>query len=313
MSGGPVGPVGEATFRCAAASAADEEPLAGSAPTETLWLLVEQPGPWGRKALKESRLPDAVAAHLRELDGVAGARVQLVRRPGRPENADAARRVFLARRGEAGFAVASALLADDEVLALTPDHLRAGTAPGFAPYDAPLWLVCTNGRRDVCCAELGRPVVDALAARWPDGTWETTHLGGHRFSATLLALPSGLTLGRLDAGDAVPVCAAVAAGEVPVARTRGRAGDPGAVQAADLHLRTLLALRAADDVRREPDAQPDAQPGARPVFTVRRAGGVERWECTVTTGRGEPRRQSCGDDKVKPAATYAVDAERVDG
>lgn len=293
-------------FRCAAASSADDEPLAGTAPTETHWLLVEQAGPWGRKALKESRLPDDVAAHLRALDGLPGVRVQLVRRPGRAApGAGDARRVHLARREGAGFAVTSALLdGPDALLALTPDHLAAGTAPGFAPYDAPLWLVCTNGRRDVCCAELGRPVVDALAERWPEGTWETTHLGGHRFSATLLALPSGLTLGRLDAAGAAAVCAEVEAGGVPVDHARGRAGDPAPVQAAELHLRGQLRVDAADAVRREPG------PDDAPVFVVARDGAAERWACAVVTGRGEPRRQSCGDDKVKPAATFAVTAAR---
>ncbi|OEV07469.1 sucrase ferredoxin, partial [Streptomyces nanshensis] len=44
---------------CATASRDLAEPLAGTAATARTWLLIEQPGPWGRKALTQSRLdPD---------------------------------------------------------------------------------------------------------------------------------------------------------------------------------------------------------------------------------------------------------------
>ncbi|HEY1135329.1 MAG TPA: hypothetical protein VGE77_12220, partial [Nocardioides sp.] len=52
------------TNRCTALSAAAGEDQAGTAPTEGTWLLVEQPGAWGRKALRESDLPAEVAALL---------------------------------------------------------------------------------------------------------------------------------------------------------------------------------------------------------------------------------------------------------
>ena len=59
-------------FRCSLASLAYGEPLAGTAPTETRWLLVEQPGAWTPKAADELAI-----------DGVEdGVRVQLIRRVG---------------------------------------------------------------------------------------------------------------------------------------------------------------------------------------------------------------------------------------
>ena len=102
-------------------------------------------------------------------------------------------------------------------------------------YDGPLWLVCTNGRRDRCCAEIGRPITAALAERWPEATWETTHLGGHRFSGTLLALPSGHTLGRLDVASAVEACAALEKGSVPVELSAAVPATP-AEQVRELHV-----------------------------------------------------------------------------
>ena len=66
-------------YRCTAASLADAEPMAGTAPTDTSYLFVEHGGPWGRKAVEESRLPEEVRSHL---TGLAGVRVQLIRRYG---------------------------------------------------------------------------------------------------------------------------------------------------------------------------------------------------------------------------------------
>ena len=270
----------DATFRCSRVDPDDPDPMAGSAPTDAEWLLVEYAGPWGRQAVAESRLPDAVRAHL---DGLAGVRVQLIRRHGGESGPGV--RVFSATLGVTP-AVRTAVLLD------VADLLGQVT---WEAYDEPLWLVCTNGRRDVCCAELGRPVASALAARWPEETWETTHLGGHRFSGTLLALPSGVTLGRLDAESAVHAVSELAAGRFPVAQARGRAGVPGAAQVAELHLRAELGVA---------DVSVVSVDGGDVVL---RAGG-ERYDVRVEVAMSEPRRQSCADLKTKPAPVFRVES-----
>ena len=258
--------------------------MAGTAPTETEYLFVEHAGPWGRQAVAESRLPAPVRDHLAALEGV---RVQLIRRVDglREEGV----RVFAASLGGVAPRVTTTVLADvEELLALDVATLE--------PYAGPLWLVCTNGRRDLCCAELGRPVAGALAARWPEATWETTHLGGHRFAGTLLALPSGLTLGRLDPATAVEACRELEQGLLPVDHARGRAGLSGVAQVADLHLRRELGLDRVDDVEVE-----SADGG-----TVRLRAGAMAYDVAVAQRPGEPRRQSCADLKVKPAPVFEV-------
>ena len=160
----------------------------------------------------------------------------------------------------------------------------------------PLWLVCTNGRRDRCCAEAGRPIAAALSARWPEETWETTHLGGHRFAGTLLALPSGLALGRLDAGSAVAACKELEAGRLPLGHARGRAGRPPAVQVAELHLRAELDLD---------DAAPADALSVDGDTVVLGIGGAD-YAVEVGRIRTDPRRQSCADLKTKPGWEYRV-------
>ena len=246
-------------FRCSLASLDDAEPMTGTAPADPELLLVECPGPWGRDALTDNRLPDDVRRHLASLD----LKVLLLRRPDGPSGEG----TYVARASATptGFEVREAVLERPE------DLLDLDLEAGLTARDEPLWLVCTNGKRDRCCAEIGRPIAGALAARWPDGTWETTHLGGHRFSGTLLALPSGLALGRLDAASALEACEAVVRGEVPPELTRGRAGRPGQEQVRELHV--LAGGDPADEVLAVP---------------------------------GPQRRQSCGDDKVKATTRYEI-------
>ena len=284
-------------FRCAAASLLDTEPMGGTAPDEGAWLFVEYAGPWGRKAVAESRLPDDVREFL---DGLDGIRVQLVRRHGGVSGPGV--RVFTARLGaEPG--VWSTVLADVAEVP-TLDLARPDADPRLTAYDAPLWLVCTNGRRDLCCAETGRPVAAALAARWPDATWETTHLGGHRFAGTLLALPSGYALGRLDAGTAVTACKELEAGRLPLDVVRGRAGLPGAAQVAELHLRRELGLEDLDDMAHVPDVTVEDVDGH--TVTLDAAGTT--YVVRVRAADGEARRQSCGDPKTKPARVYEIES-----
>lgn len=280
-----------AEFRCSAASLLDEESMAGTAPTESTWLLVEYAGPWGRKAVAESRLPDAVRTFL---DGLDGVRVQLIRRHGGLSGPGV--RVFVVRMGEPeGPRVWTAVL-DGVGALLDLEVATLATGAGFAAYDAPLWLVCTNGRRDLCCAEHGRPIASALSARWPESTWETTHLGGHRFAGTLLALPAGVVLGRLDADSAVAACDELIAGRLPAGMTRGRAGLAGIAQVADLHLRRELGLARVDDVTVR------AVDGDTVTLDVAGAAYVVR----VARNPGEPRRHSCADLVLKAGHVYDV-------
>ena len=93
--------------RCAVLSLAADEELAGSAPLDTAWLLVEHAGPWGRQALAEARLPEEVRAFL---TGLPGVRVQLIRRPGGVSGPGV--RVFAAQLTPDGARVRTALLDD---------------------------------------------------------------------------------------------------------------------------------------------------------------------------------------------------------
>ncbi len=112
-------------------------------------------------------------------------------------------------------------------------------------------LVCTNAKRDACCALLGRALSGRLAEDAetdPDAVWESDHLGGHRFAPTAVVLPSGYVHGRLDGPAARAVLREAAAGRVDIQHCRGRSTWSRPGQAAELALRAELQEYATDAV-----------------------------------------------------------------
>ncbi|WP_413759221.1 sucrase ferredoxin [Streptomyces sp. MMBL 11-3] len=292
---------------CAKVSRDLEEPLAGTAATARTWLLVEQPGPWGADALTSSHLDPALGRALDEAAEGTGVRIALIRRPGRHADCrtTAERQVYAAHTAPGNVWLHSATTSDPERL-LDLDFAalgggRAGTfdrALGGRPHPGgPLALVCTNGKRDRCCALLGRPLAAELAASGVDGAWEVTHLGGHRFSPTLLVLPFGYAYGRAEAHAVKEVLQGVREGRVVTEGCRGSSAWERPGQAAELAVRAAVSEDAAGV-----------------LAVVRTEGGAPHWEVTVahTDGRrwvvtvaqgasSPPRPQSCGSPLGSPA------------
>jgi hypothetical protein len=239
--------------RCSLRSLAAGEPLAGTASTIRHWLLIEHPGPWGRDGLLDARLPPELGRELRELEGRTGARVLLIRRPDRfPEHADDTPICFAVDTREAW--LGSAVLDRIEDAAQLDPRERASFAGSST--GAPLFVVCTHGRRDPCCAERGRPLAEAAAAAGREVAWESTHVGGDRFAGNLVAFPHGLYFGRVEPREVADLMHAYRDGTIaPLHRYRGRSSEAFHVQAADLAVRDHLGLDRIDDVVRMRDTR----------------------------------------------------------
>jgi hypothetical protein len=232
---------------CAGAARAADEPLAGTAAHARGWLLIEQPGAWGRDALTASGLDPAIGATLSARAADVPVRVQTIRRPGqRPADDPTRRQVLLAHTGPTPW-IERLILDDEAALAhLDPALCAAPTPPGLgAPEDGPLYLVCTHAKRDRCCATLGRPIADTLAALHREATWEISHVGGHRFAGNVVVLPEGLVYGGLDVATAVGAVDLHLAGRVDVGHLRGRSGLARPAQAAEIFTRRELGLDQA--------------------------------------------------------------------
>lgn len=242
--------------RCAARSLARDEPLLGTASRVRHWVLLEEPGPWGRTALRDSRLPEDVAGALRRIARAPLTKVLLVRRPHRSAAATTSRRTLVVASSarDDGWVRNVELDRTTALLDLTGEleaFARDGVAPSsLAPDDgAPLLLVCTHGRHDTCCAELGRPLAAALAESEPARTWEVSHVGGDRFAGNVVVLPSGVYLGRVPPALAGELVATLQAGRLPLPYLRGRSTYGITTQAAEVLARLQLGATDVGDLR----------------------------------------------------------------
>ena len=288
---------------CSAVSLSQGEPLQATASMVRSWVLVEHPGAWGPAALSESGLAPHVSDGLAALGKEHRFRVLLLRRPVRPS--DSSRHCFVAHSGRHWRWIEERVVRDlDELLDVDFSPLAEGRPVGFgAPRRAPLYLVCTNGRHDPCCANLGRPVARALHKRSDGAVWESSHYGGDRFAGNLVVLPHGLYFGRLSPDDAHRVVDAYERGIVDLDNYRGRAGEPFAAQAAEFYVRRQEALVGVDDL---------LVTGFRRlgggVVEVRLDGpGGRAYEVTVQVRLAdEPRPLSCNGPGPERPPTYAL-------
>ena len=238
------------TEPCAIASRGRGEPLFGTASRARRWVLLEQPGAWGRNALYESDLPPPVADRLVRWSRDLPARVLLLRRPAGRRPRGRARTLFVGISAPTGSWLERLTLDDvDDVLDLDLEHLADGRSVGGERLSQPLYLVCTNGKHDPCCARDGLPVVRELTTMFEDRVWECSHVGGDRFAGNLVCLPDGHLYGHLDPASARTVVAANEAGRVALDHWRGRSCLPFAVQAAESLLRTRFGLGTDTDLR----------------------------------------------------------------
>ncbi len=158
-----------------------------------------------------------------------------------------------------------------------------------------MFAVCTHGRRDPCCAERGRPLASAIAAAFPEQTWESTHIGGDRFAGNLIAFPHGFYFGRVEAADGAGVASDYLEGTIDLEHLRGRSCRPTDVQAAEHHLRTRRALTGVDDVT----VVDVARDGAETSATFRTPDGSHR--VTVRRNDAAEERLTChSETKLRP-------------
>ncbi|MFZ4247600.1 sucrase ferredoxin [Streptomyces griseoincarnatus] len=298
---------------CSTVSRELDEPVAGTAATARTWLLLEQPGPWGAKALTSSHLDPALGRALEAAAKGTGVRIALIRRPGRHADSrmPATRRVYVAHTVPGNVWLHSATTTDPaRLLDLDLAALGRGEAACFdavldgAPHAGdPLALVCTNGKRDRCCALLGRPLAAELASSGVDGVWEVTHLGGHRFSPTMLVLPYGYAYGRAEAHAVKEVLHGVQEGRVVTEGCRGCSAWERPGQAAELAVRRAVredAAQVLSVVRTEGEA-PHWE------VTVAHVDG-RRWRVEVAQGASRPPRpESCGSALGSPARMDVLD------
>jgi hypothetical protein len=284
--------------RCTLRSDARGETLPGTASTVRRWLLVESAGPWGRDGFHDGRLPDGVADALHAVGHAARARVLLIRRVDRRDAVDGAVTCLAVDAREPSPWIGRRLLPSITAAA----DVDLDDRSTFEAIHGPVAIVCTHGRRDVCCAERGRPLAQATAAAYPDATWESTHVGGDRFAANMVLFPHALYFGRVEAIRGPEVVEAYARGRIVLDRFRGRSTVPMFAQAAEMHVRANRNLDGVDDVT--VDAAHLA--GDAGFVRLRTPDGIT--EIRVVRETGIPMRLTCQSSADEAPVSWRVDS-----
>ncbi|MCY3779586.1 MAG: hypothetical protein OXG78_04685 [Chloroflexi bacterium] len=305
----------EMTMTCAEESRAAEETLAGTfKPADTFFLIessLPEYGGWGGEAVKSAATSGSFAPYLDHVQSAPRAKVLFIRRPQSQE-----KNFYIAMTNQARPRIYHAALADyDDLLGLDISSLAAGMTPRINGREMTeideLYTVCTNGRHDPCCAAHGTPVYHELAAQaGEERVWQTTHIGGHRMAATMIAFPQGIVYGHVDPQDAEMIVMNQRAGFMLTHKYRGRGAYAGhrldtaahqAAGAAEAVIRERIRAYRIDELRLDAVEELGGD-----VWRVRFKDSAGReHSADVSMNMSAPRQTSCG-DAPKPMPQHDV-------
>ncbi len=296
---------------CSHTSLSAGEALTGTATRVDYWFLLEYPSVFGRKAYEESGIPAEVKRHLDSaLAAIPNSRLQLIKRGSLP--AGAGIRFFWVVNHEEQPNLYQMTLGDYSDL-LQLDLIALVKEPRESwQYDRsePLFLVCTHGKRDACCALHGLALYQALQKRYGanDWVWESDHVGGHRFAANLVCLPHGISYGRVAPDQALGLVDAYLKREVHLENYRGRSCYARHAQAAESLLRQQTDKIGLDEyklVEIHPQPAPAGGTGTHWIFQFVERNGGARHCLHVEQAKGQAQvLESCGDEKTATITEY---------
>lgn len=290
-------------FFCSRLSREADEELFGTASRADVWFLLEYADAWAEKAFKSCKIPEPVKERLSShLDIIPDSRILLIKQSSRLPSHIA---FYVALTRELNPVIYKfSLESYEDLLSLDIAAILSGSSvyDGYI-FGEPLFLVCTNGNRDRCCAKLGLQVYRELAKHAGCSAWQCTHVGGHRFAANVLCFPHGIFYGRVGAGEASALIREYRNGKIyNLEKYRGRSCYDSYVQASDYFLRSQTEAR---DISR---------------FGVSEVQGVSRHSSAVRFSEEEDKRVhsvyvsvekpafknylSCGDDEKSDVDRY---------
>lgn len=232
---------------------ANNEPLYGTIKSADVWFLLEYNGVYTRDAWSDARIPEEVKDRLASYPN---SRPLLIRQPEQLQALDRKTMLFIVHASAAQPVIYSFELESyNDILLLDIEAILAGKVQ--SRYDAPLYVICTNGKRDECCAKYGVALYNTMAKREHETVWQCSHIGGHRFAGTMYCFPHALCYGYLDPEDGDAVADAYRDGYLLLDKLRGHAIYDKPIQVAEYFLRRELDDNRIDSLHYQASTQPD--------------------------------------------------------
>jgi hypothetical protein len=237
-------------FYCAAVSTEVKEQVLGTAATCENWLLLEYREGWGVEPFKESDLSRNVKQHLnRSLKSVTKSRLLFIKQDRLTTHPLT---LFIVRSLEGGSTVVKYEFKNyEELIDLDLTAALSGQAiPEAAQWNDPLFLICTHGRRDKCCAKFGFPIYKATRDfANDDSVWQSSHVGGDRFAANMICFPDGLFYGHVTEETAPLIVSNYRERKLFLDQLRGRTCYARPIQAAEVFVRQESGLTGLTDLK----------------------------------------------------------------
>ncbi len=223
--------------------------MVGTASRVDAWFLLEYPGYWAPHPLEYSELDTSIKDYLSELlYTIPRSRLLFIKQSTKPTRTIA---FYVATTAMVRSSLYEFRL--DSYLDLLKIDIN-GILYGLSKYDnhvvnSNLFLVCTHGVHDKCCAKFGFPLYQSIKDRRDIIVWQSSHVGGDRFAANLVCLPHGIYYGRVEKGDLETIIDTHNKNDIYLEKFRGRCCYGFVIQAAEHFLRMETREMALDEFR----------------------------------------------------------------
>lgn len=229
-------------FYCSELSRGAGEKTFATASVGDVWLLMEYHAQWGQHAARDSALPPDIKSHLAHaLKNIPRSRILFIKQ--KKDCLDDLS-FFVVRCHEKEPSIVRFDLQSYEQLREI-DIIAAAceqSIEGAALATDPLFLVCTHGRRDKCCAKFGYPLYKSLKPEAGTSLWQSSHVGGDRFAANLVCFPHGLFYAHVIEEKGRVILDEYRRGHLVLDKYRGRACYSYPAQAAEFFIRRETSL-----------------------------------------------------------------------
>jgi hypothetical protein len=230
---------------CSVLTRKSAEPLAGTAPYARHFVFITWPKKYWQYEALESKggFPQGLKKWMKEQSVVNGKiSIRLISRAGLSQDKV---NIYIYPEKQCYSNVIPS-----QIPAVLESYFRDGITADFSPtaIEREQIFICTHGRHDKCCAKFGQELADkmryhVLRQKSAVEVWDSSHLGGHRFAATMIDFPTGRAYGHLSADDVPNYLASRKAAPVYGPAYRGSVFLSGLEQVAEAHVHHFCFMR----------------------------------------------------------------------
>jgi len=288
-------------FYCSELALESDELMVGTAVSAPVWILLEYRQLWQAKATSDNTLPVSVKTWLDEQLGEVNGRLQFIRQTPFQQRY----RCFVSIPNAVAPRLYRFDFAEYEELLNIDLSAIVENAAQYVPYLTTdlLFLVCTNGKRDRCCAKFGTALYQAFSDEMGTAVWQTTHLGGHRFAPTLMSFPEGVCYGQVTNEDIPQLLEAQQRSEMILPKLRGRAIYDAVTQVAEYYLcqqEQVSSLTTYQHLHTQSTGE------NKWAVQFRETKTSHIFNVDITEGAPCPVYATCGSQKIKSTPTYRL-------